>query len=200
MKDIIKYVEDMGSDSIAVFGGKKEGGANIQQIPDEIAACLNDLRKYKIKNLLEVGSAAGGNIKLFDHFFDLDNIIIIDDNMHPKAILRSRVLKGIAYKEIIGRSQDPEVIQSVKGLKLKFDLLILDGDHSLEGLTGDFKAYNQYLNSGGFLFLHDTVHWSTPDVGKYVGILKKDKEFSLIGEYVSKEHVAPCGIAVFQKK
>ena len=49
MKKLIKEIEDMGSDNVTVFGGKFEGGINLQQIPDEIAPAVSELKKHNIK-------------------------------------------------------------------------------------------------------------------------------------------------------
>ena len=35
------------------------------------------------------------------------------------------------------------------------DLLLIDGDHSYEGVTSDLKAYLPKVKAGGILFLHD---------------------------------------------
>ena len=157
----IKEVEAMGSDSIAVFGGTFEGGINLQQVPDEIVPCINDIikSKHKIENFLEIGSAAGGTSFLFDRVFDLENIVIVDDNRHPKHELRSDNLKNVKAKvsEYINDSKYHGSINFVKNLSIKFDVILIDGDHSHDGVVSDINNYSQFLSDDGFLILHDTV-------------------------------------------
>ena len=197
MKKLIKEIEDMGSDNVTVFGGKFEGGINLQQIPDEIAPAVSELKKHNIKSYLEIGSAAGGLAALLNHFLDLGEIVIIDDNLHIKAELRADSLKGMGVTEIVGNSHDKDIIQAVKGFK--FDLITFDGDHTYNGISQDFKDYTPMLNNKGVVLFHDTVHWSTPGVNRFVSGLKKKKSFKLLGEYISEMHVSPCGVALFQK-
>ena len=90
----VSDIEKLGSDNLQVFGGTFEGGIHLQQIPDEIAPCLNDI-ETDVKNILEIGSAAGGMAWLFNHVFNPDNIVIIDDNQHHKHILRKVILKDL---------------------------------------------------------------------------------------------------------
>ena len=196
MKDIIKRIEELGSDNVATFGGKFEGGIHLQQIPDEIAPVIEFLQEKEIENYLEIGSAAGGLVYLLNDFLDLKKILIIDDNMHPKARLRSDILSDIDYDEIIGNSQDEETVEAVN---IRFDLMTIDADHSFQGITKDFETYTPMLKKGGYLIFHDTVHWSTPGVHRFIDVLKKAKNYKLIGEYISETHVSPCGVALFQK-
>lgn len=196
-EEILQFILDAGSDDLGVFGGDYAGGIRIQQIPDEIAPCINDLMSCgkDINSLLEIGSAAGGTAYVFNRFFKPERIVIIDDNLHARHDLRQEILKGIERQEIIGKSRDDEIIKQVTG---EFDLLIIDADHSYTGVWADIINYSPFLKQGGFMLLHDSVMpvW---DVPKVVAELKEDERFSLFGEYVSKTHPRPCGIAVFRK-
>lgn len=195
MDKIEKYVNDAGSDSLDVFGGKFEGGIHLQQIPDEIAPCIKELMNHDIKSCLEIGSAGGGLVALLNHFLELGNILIIDDNQHNKAIYRPSVLKDIEHSEIIGDSTTGEVIKQVKG---KFDLIIIDGNHDL--VETDFDNYKGLLSDTGLIMFHDTVHWSTPAVNTFIGKMKRKNGYKLLAEYVSETHISPCGIALFKKE
>ena len=200
MKKIMEYVLKAGSDCIDTFGGDYVGGIHLQQIPDEITPCVVELKKHNIKSLLEIGSASGGNIALLNHFLDLDSVVIVDDNLHGKSPLRKEITKNAKPVEIIGDSHSSKILSSFKKVASKFDLMIIDGDHSYNGVKQDFKDYTPFLNDGGVLMFHDTIHWSTPGVKRFVGELKNKKGFSLINEYISETHVHACGIALFKKE
>ena len=199
-KITIKEVEAMGSDSIAVFGGTFEGGINLQQVPDEIVPCINDIikSKHKIENFLEIGSAAGGSSVLFNNVFKIINTIIIDDNQHPRHILRPDNLRGIwsNIKEFIGKSQSADAVKFIKKLKLKFDIVLIDGDHNFSAVMWDFETYSKFLNPGGFIILHDTH--IVPGVEMAFDKIKEDKKYK-VTSYLSKTH-RPCGIGLLQRK
>jgi len=81
--EIKNIIEDFGSDSLKVVGGKFEGGIHLQQIPDEIAPCIFDLLELEkkgnpIKNFLEIGSASGGNAFIINYFFEFKKKVLID--------------------------------------------------------------------------------------------------------------------------
>lgn len=201
MKKItIEDVEMMGSDSQLVFGGTFEGGIHLQQVPDEIVSCLNYILSSgnEIKNFLEIGSAAGGGSRLFDHVFDLENIIIIDDNQHPKHGLRPEILKKAKgkIKEFIGNSQSLAAIKFIKELKMKFDVILIDGDHSYAGVMLDIKNYEPFLNKGGILLLHDIEIVNS--VKTVWTELEKDESYGTIKKYISKVR-RPCGIGLLQR-
>jgi len=197
LAEIEQFILDAGSDNLGIFGGKYEGGIHSQQISDELAPCILTILESGqiIKSYLEIGVAAGGTTYLIDHFFKPGKIILIDNNKHPKAGLRAEVLKGIEYTELIGNSHDVEIIKRATG---PFDLIILDGDHSYEGLIADMENYLLTLNAGGFLIIHDSV-FAEFNVRRVVQEIRDNAILEFIGEYISQKHPAPCGIALFRK-
>jgi len=46
-------------------------------------------------------------------------------------------------------------LDMVKFMNESIDLLLIDGDHSYEGVTSDLRAYLPKVKAGGILFLHD---------------------------------------------
>lgn len=200
LKIIEQFVIAAGSDSVQVFGGAFEGGIQAQQIPDEIAPCILALleSKKQINNYLEIGAAAGGTTFLFNHFFKPERIVLIDDNRHWKAHIRPYVLRDIPHEEIIGISQSEGTVEALKDLGLKFDVILIDGDHSYNGVKLDTVLYLPYLRPGGFLIFHDS---SMPDWGvcRVVRELKEDRGMEFVGEYISAKHSPACGVALFRK-
>ena len=199
LAEIEKFIEDAGSDDLPVFGGTYQGGIHVQQIPDEIAPCILAIleTKEKIASYFEIGVAAGGTTFLFNHFFDLKQIVLLDDNKHPEAGLRADILKDIKYTEVIGNSHDEESVAKVADFE-PFDIILIDGDHSYAGVKLDVTLFLPYLRPGGFLILHDSIRPEF-DVQKAVKELKADERMEFIDEYISKKHSSPCGIALFKK-
>lgn len=198
IEEIRQFIIDAGSDNLAVFGGSYEGGIHIQQVPDELAPCIHKMMVSgeSIGSLLEIGAAAGGTTFVLDHFFGPGTIVLIDDNKHPKHTLRPDILKDVSREELIGSSRNRDIIARAKG---PFDLILIDGDHSYQGVKEDVDNYLPKLRKGGFLLLHDsaTRQWGC-DVPLVVEELKQGMKVLLIEEYVS--HDGPkCGLALFRK-
>lgn len=203
VNEIKNIIEDFGSDSLKVVGGKFEGGIHLQQIPDEIAPCIFDLLELEkkgnpIKNFLEIGSASGGNAFIFNYFFDLKRIVLIDDNKHRKYKLRKSVLKNVNHEIFIGDSHSQIAGWFIESLGIDFDVLFIDGDHSYEGVKKDEQMYAKFVNQKGFIIFHDTIACS--GIHKFINEIDQNpnKDYRLIGEYKSREHSKPCGIRLYQ--
>lgn len=202
----IDIVLDAGSDSLAVFGGRFEGGLCLQQVPDEIAPALDMLKAALNPTgttpllMLEIGSASGGTVALVHRVIGIEAAVIVDDNAHDRSAVRPDVLCDVPATEIVGDSHDPAVAVAVADAGFDFDLLHIDGDHSYAGVAGDFKQYVRLVRPGGFVMFHDTVHWSTPGVRQLVDEIKTMDGWTLAGEFVSATHADPCGITLFQKQ
>lgn len=192
---IEEFIAKMGSDSLEVFGGTFEGGIHIQQIPDELAPCIEAIQKLgEVKSYLEIGVAAGGTTYVFNHYFHPE-ITLVDDNKHHKAKLRNAILDGIKRRELIGKSDGEDVLKAAR--EQTYDVIVIDGDHTYSAVKIDTENYLPLLNKDGFLIYHDSVmkEWG---VHRIVKELKKNKDLKFIGEYVSKKH-SPLGIAMFRR-
>lgn len=199
LSDIEKFIIESGSDHLPTFGGAFEGGIQCQQIADELAPCIMAILKSSepVKSYLEIGVAAGGTTFIFNHFFTLNKIVLIDDNRHPKAHVRPYILRDIVRNEIIGNSHADGTISALKEITAEFDIVLIDGDHTYAGVNKDVAIYRDFLREGGFLILHDSAlpEWG---VKQMVIELKEDKGFEFIGEYITQKHSRPCGVALFK--
>jgi predicted O-methyltransferase YrrM len=199
VEEIESFILECGQENLNGFGGVKAGGIYLQQIPDELAPCIAELLKYQfeIKNYLEVGSASGGSCFVMNHFFPLEKIVLIDNNGLGRQALRNEVLKGIFHQELIGRSDDEVVYDSVAKMGIQFDLILLDSDHSYQNVRVEAALYLPFLRPGGFLFLHDTVYSKDGD-GRVMRELAAYGGMELIAEYVS-EKGPKLGIGLLRK-
>lgn len=202
IEEIEYFVEESGTDNLAVFGGKFVGGVHIQQIPDEIAPCIKyilDVRGVG-GNYLEIGAAAGGMVYLANHFLKPDNIVLIDDNRHPKWVYRAEILKDIPRKEIIGSSLSPVVMKELSESGFKFDVVLLDGNHTYDGVRSDFFLVKQHINPGGFIIIHDSDCVDCLGVKKAIESIlsESDPSIHLIDEYKTRKHKHQCGVVLFQ--
>jgi len=199
ISEIEQFVFDAGSDHVPTFGGTY-GGIYCQQISDEIAPCIFAIleSQLKINAYLEIGVAAGGTTFLINHFLKPDRIVLIDNNQHPKHHMRSYVLRDISYNEIIGDSHAGSTVAVLKTFETKFDIILVDGDHTYDGVSKDIKIYQKYLRVNGFLIFHDSI---IPELGvmQAVSDLKKSNDMEFINNYITQKHSKPCGVALFRK-
>ena len=194
-KQIYGLVIEGGSDHLKVFGGRKYGGVNLQQIPDEITPCLVYLQTQKITNYLEVGAASGGLTQLVNKVLKPEVIILVDNNHHSKSKYRKGILKGIDREEIIGDSQSDKIIQLVKGYPFLYDLVVIDADHRYRGVKNDIENYKVLCRD--FLLLHDTV--ACKGVKRAFEELKEDESFVFMKEFISTTHPKPLGLGLFRR-
>ena len=66
--------------------------------------------------------------------------------------------------------------------ELKVDLIHIDGDHTREGVSNDFKRYFKYLNKGKYLVFDDYHH---KDIKKFVDSITSP-EVIKIGTFKAK--------------
>ncbi len=195
-EEILELVLSLGSNHLEVFGGRFVGGKKIQQVPEEITEVIFTLLQLnaEIKNYAEIGSAGGGTTALFDEVFELENVFIVDDNLHDDHRERPEILKDVKnVYEYIGDSQSSESRKFVESFNIPIDLLFIDADHSYNGVKNDTFNYIGLVKSGGFILFHDTV--SYPGVRQHVEELQQDSgNYKLVINTGTK-----CGLALFQK-
>lgn len=193
---IEQFIIGAGSDSVKVFGGQYEGGIHCQQAPDEFAAFIKHLLDSgeTIRAYLEIGAAAGGTTYIINHFFKPERIVLIDSNAHPKSSLRPAILEGIDRQEIIGCSRDPEVIAQAGYV---YDLIIIDGERTYEGVSADAKNFAPLVRAGGFIAIHDST-LKARGITQAVDELREDHGLEFVEEFMSTKR-APLGIALFRK-
>jgi len=62
----------------------------------------------------------------------------------------------VCFKMIV---LEGDSIELGKKFKLPIDILSIDGDHSYDGVKGDFDAWTKNLRRGGVVLFHDTEHY-----------------------------------------
>ncbi|MEM9741769.1 MAG: FkbM family methyltransferase [Pseudomonadota bacterium] len=70
------------------------------------------------------------------------------------------------YQIIQGRSEEAEVLSTIS--EQSFDLILIDGDHSREGVKRDFENYVGHLKPGGLLLFDDYGVPEWADITEYV--------------------------------
>lgn len=128
----------------------------------EILALLRSLEGRPPRRLLEIGGALGGTLVLLCRAAAEDARILSIDSGYTEA--QAVVLPSLAGAErsltcLRADSRAPETLERVRdwldGEKL--DLLFIDGDHSLKGVSADFAKYSKLVRPGGAVVFHDIV-------------------------------------------
>lgn len=75
-----------------------------------------------------------------------------------------------------------KAIQESALLEGPYDVLVIDGDHTYDGIRADFEQYAMMLAPGGILIIDDYGSEDWPDVTKYVDdVVAKDSRFEHLG-------------------
>jgi predicted O-methyltransferase YrrM len=163
----------------------------------EAAALLHLLAADPPRRVLEIGTARGGTLFLLSRV------------AHPRAILATVDLLGGPFGGGYGRDWEPilrAMPRSTQTLKLvrgdshdrrtlalvtdifrqeTVDFLLIDGDHSYDGVQQDFQWYSPLVRPGGFVALHDIV----PGPERLVGAVPRFWN-EIKASYESRELVA----------
>lgn len=130
-------------------------------------ACLREHAEGK-STLCEIGVFHGVNTKNFREVMSPQGVIIAIDP-YPRSFLGLRGYgwaKRVAHREV-GRVRVGSVVwvedtgenaprlERVAGL-LPVDFLFIDGDHSYEGLKGDWESWSNHITKNGIVALHDS--------------------------------------------
>ncbi len=142
------------------------------QIPEELCGLVDFLKTMKLRNVMEIGSEAGGTFWLWCQLAALGGIKISLDKPDGDSgsgrfasvdalIARTKKFKTFAPRVCVltGDSHRPplrDAVQQALGEEL-LDFLFIDGDHSYEGVKKDFDDYRGFVRPGGLIAFHDIV-------------------------------------------
>ncbi len=105
--------------------------------------------------------------------------------------LRTGGVPSAAYELLVGRSTDEDV-RAAAGSHT-YDAVLIDGDHSYEGVAADFSWSAGLIAAGGYLLIDDYRGPSWPDVTRFVDeVAMADDRFELVGSFART--------AVFRKR
>jgi len=127
----------------------------IQQKEREWKSLLNFILGSNIEKnkALEIGCYnLGGTHSLCNIFNDVTSIDIEKRNTWDD--FESCHLN---WKYFVGNSHSLDMINNIKNLNIKFDLIFIDGDHTYEGVKKDFYDYKEFLNDEGIILFHDIL-------------------------------------------
>ncbi len=139
------------------------------QKPNEFTALLDKLKEKPPKNILEIGTAHGGTFFALAHIAMSEAKLISIDlpggeygggyTKRGKKRIESYGLPTQQINLLQADSHSAEtkqqVIERLDGEQL--DFLMIDGDHSREGVEQDWEMYSPLVADEGLIAFHDIV-------------------------------------------
>jgi predicted O-methyltransferase YrrM len=148
------------------------------QDSSELAGLVDFLqRREPPRTVLEIGTARGGTLWLWCRLAAEGALIVSVDlpggpfgggyTMMDIPRFRSYAQPGQTLKLVAADSHDPLTLEAVRGFlpgPWSVDLLFIDGDHTLAGVTKDWDMYGPLVAPGGLVVFHDiTDHTAEAD-------------------------------------
>ncbi len=142
------------------------------QIPLEIENLQLTIANRNPKVIVEIGTANGGTLARWLELPSVETIISIDypigihggQGFEERTYVISDALEqanlcGKQFYAVNGDSKDPYLINRVSELldDRKIDFLFIDGDHTYEGVKGDFNLYERFLSDTAVVGFHDII-------------------------------------------
>jgi len=170
-----------------VFSFKfKEYSISPIQIKNEIHKLIQILDVEKPKSLLEIGTSNGGTLFLLCKIASSNAKILSIDlpggkfggDLYPDwkmNVYKSFAKKNQSLHLIRSDSHDHATYKKTKNIlgKKKLDFLLIDGDHTFEGVKQDFKMYSKLVSRGGIIAFHDIKPGPINEVGGVPNFWKK---------------------------
>jgi len=168
--DLIRHIHEAGT--APGFGGAKGRDYQAEQVPEELAAAVHFIQQeHQPRCYLEIGGGAVSTSRLMNDFFHFDKLHIVDKNDLPKHASKSRNIPQAI--EWTGNSHSDECDQALTKWSVAFDLILIDGDHSYEGVRQDTYLAIKHAASPCIILYHDAV--SGKAVARWLTELKQGK-------------------------
>jgi hypothetical protein len=168
---LVTEIRELGTDSMQMFGDdyRFEGGLRLQQRTNEFAALLLYLGERQPRGAyLEIGTASGGTTRLIQSHLRSEQVLSLDDGLHPDAHLQDANLSAIAnVARYLGDSHAPAAREFVvNNLSVPLAVALIDGDHSYEGVLRDSQLVLSFAHPRTLIVYHDIIarpgvrhHW-----------------------------------------
>lgn len=140
------------------------------QDPAELAAFIALLQRENVQSYLEVGANTGGTFRQIGLALPpTARVVALDIGGKTSGRIVARdMLKGAALDLVktgrdasvwFGDSRSAEVVEGIRRLS-PFDCVLIDGDHSVAGVRGDFHNYAPMARIVAF---HDIAWRRSPE-------------------------------------
>jgi cephalosporin hydroxylase len=143
----------------------------------ELAPFLVLVARLEPRRIIEIGSGRGGTLHAVSLVCPADASFISIDLPEGafggsgfSAEIGQKLIRPTQRHSLIqANSHDPAIAAQVAELMPVVDLLLIDGDHTYQGVRADYELYATLVRRGGMIALHDIVpHTNHPDCEVHV--------------------------------
>ncbi|HEX5820547.1 MAG TPA: class I SAM-dependent methyltransferase [Solirubrobacterales bacterium] len=139
-----------------------------QKVP-ELEPLVALVRERRPRTVVEIGSLNGGTLFAWCQVADPEAVIVSIDlprgmfgggySWRDARRFRKYALPGQELHTLRRDSQDPKTVGRVEGLLAgrSIDFLLIDGDHSYDGVKRDWQLYEPLVAEGGLIAFHDIL-------------------------------------------
>ena len=151
-----------------------ELGAN--QKLSELTPLVRLLRRKRLDTVLEIGTARGGTFALWCALAKPDALLVSIDlpgGMHGGGYTEQEAerFRALAREQqqvhFLRADSHAETTRDALAAILdgrSVDFLMIDGDHTYEGVADDYRTYSRFVADGGVIAFHDILpHPQVPD-------------------------------------
>jgi len=155
---------EMPSELSNYFGN----GFHFWQYPNQFNYYLKQILQYKIKSYLEIGCRWGGTFIITNEFLKLKNKNI--NSYACDIISMSPLLKEYSQYNNFTYLNKSSFDLNGSDIENTIDLILIDGDHSYEGVKKDYEVSLQFKPK--YVVFHDTVSDACPGVVQFWNEIK----------------------------
>jgi cephalosporin hydroxylase len=159
-----KTLKDYYDVSTTIFGP--------HQLEKEILSFLEFAAADRPRAVCEIGTANGGTTFLLGQALPTTEVMIgIDLFVKRRPRLEGLARPGQKIVLVSGDSGTPDTLDRLRAALAgrELDVLFIDGDHTLEGVTRDFQLYRPFVRDGGIIAFHDIMEDSFTRTGVKTG-------------------------------
>jgi len=105
---------------------------------------------------LEIGILNGGSALIVCTAMDTLNLSGKIIGIDPESQIDVKTLHKLEHRTIIFKAHSPDILPKARDVAGQpFDLVLIDGDHSFEGVLRDGQGVLPHCRSGAFILFHD---------------------------------------------
>jgi predicted O-methyltransferase YrrM len=176
------------------------------QRESEVCDLLALLKAENVRIACEIGSFRGGTLFMMTRVLPDDaQMFSVDWPDAPESLGRFPASRKTFHerfararqlvKVIYGNSRDGGTIRALASALngQPLDFLMIDGDHSLEGVLADFRNYSRFVRPGGLIAFHDIIAEDTERLYGYrFGVPRYGRGFASCIELASSSILRLC--------